>query len=175
MGVSSISRPTALCYDLLGHSPKEGNFMGLKFSWLKANFDHFPSTASEWEVMHAARAYIMHLIKGVPMSNASYCYSQFIAVIPSSAHVHSNLWCISAPVINFQTVDWYHGNRVLRQFGCIQYILTLSIRLGDIYGINKRGKHGNDWAEVHKEYIAMWNNQLGRVSQMDCALDLQPS
>ncbi|MFQ6629386.1 hypothetical protein Gotur_006991 [Gossypium turneri] len=28
---------------------------------------------------------------------------------------------------------------------------------------------------MHKEYITMWNNRLGRVSQMDRALDLQPS
>ncbi|KAK5842198.1 hypothetical protein PVK06_004528 [Gossypium arboreum] len=35
-----------------------------------------------------------------------------------------------------------------------------------------RGKHENDWVEVHEEYIAMWNNQLGQVPQMDHALDL---
>ncbi|KAK5802605.1 hypothetical protein PVK06_030212 [Gossypium arboreum] len=98
-----------------------------------------------------------------------------MVIIPSSAYIHSSLWCISAPVINFQTVEWYHGDRVLWQFGCIQYILTLLVRLGEIHGINRRGKHGNDWGEVHEEYITIWNNQLGRAPQMDCALDLQPS
>ncbi|KAH1090926.1 hypothetical protein J1N35_018183 [Gossypium stocksii] len=51
MGVSSISRSGALCYELLGRSPSEGKFISLKFSWLKANFEHLPSTANEWEVM----------------------------------------------------------------------------------------------------------------------------
>ncbi|MFQ6652002.1 hypothetical protein Gotur_024080 [Gossypium turneri] len=37
------------------------------------------------------------------------------------------------------------------------------------------GKHGNDWGEVHEEYITIWNNRLGRIPQMDRALDLQPS
>ncbi|KAH1108076.1 hypothetical protein J1N35_011844, partial [Gossypium stocksii] len=103
-GVSSISRPATLYYDLLGSSPSEGKFTSLRFSWLKVNFEHLSSTASEWK-----------------------------------------------------------------------YILTLPVRLGDIHGINKRGKHGNDWVEVHEEYVSIWTNQLGWVPQMDRALDLQPS
>ncbi|KAG8472578.1 hypothetical protein CXB51_034377 [Gossypium anomalum] len=38
-GVSSISSPATLCYELLGRSPSEGKFASLRFSWLKANFD----------------------------------------------------------------------------------------------------------------------------------------
>ncbi|KAK5820038.1 hypothetical protein PVK06_025082 [Gossypium arboreum] len=41
--------------------------------------------------------------------------------------------------------------------------------------MNRRGRYGNDWGKVHKEYITMWNNRLGRVPQMDRAFDLQPS
>ncbi|KAA3454207.1 serine/threonine-protein phosphatase 7 long form-like protein [Gossypium australe] len=55
-GISSIYRLATLCYDLLGRSPSEGKFTGLKFSWLKAKFGHLSSTASEWEVMHAVQA-----------------------------------------------------------------------------------------------------------------------
>ncbi|MFQ6626708.1 hypothetical protein Gotur_006181 [Gossypium turneri] len=46
-GVSSISRQTVICYDLLGRSPSEGKITGLKFSWLEVNFKHLSSTASE--------------------------------------------------------------------------------------------------------------------------------
>ncbi|XP_016755309.1 uncharacterized protein [Gossypium hirsutum] len=56
-GVSLISRPARLCYDLLGRSPSEGKFATLRFSWLKANFEHLSSTGTELEVMQAARAY----------------------------------------------------------------------------------------------------------------------
>ncbi|KAK5771810.1 hypothetical protein PVK06_048054 [Gossypium arboreum] len=38
-----------------------------------------------------------------------------------------------------------------------------------------RGKHGLDWGDVHEDYITVWNNQFGRVPQMDRGLDLQPS
>ncbi|KAG8489463.1 hypothetical protein CXB51_017444 [Gossypium anomalum] len=249
--VSSISRPTTFFYELLGRLPSEEKFTSLRFSWLKANFEHFPSTANEWKVMQTVRAYIMHLIGGVLMPDTndsmvhlmylpllsnlhntrsyswgsavlvmlyrelcrttdpsvmdiggclillqlwalyrmpflasishqsyifpfrtnpgigrsyavpiyrlmienhagkgfiwiSYSVSEIMASIPSSAHVHSNLWCISAPVINFHIVEW-------------------------------RGTYGNDWGEVYEEYITMWNNRLGRVPQIDRALDLQPS
>ncbi|XP_052875594.1 serine/threonine-protein phosphatase 7 long form homolog [Gossypium arboreum] len=104
----------------------------------------------------------------------SYSVPKIMTVIPSSAHVHSNLWCISTPVINFHIVEWYHGDRVLRQFGCIQYITTLPVQLEDIHGMSRRRAYGNDWGELHEEYIMMWNNRLGRVPQMDHALDLQP-
>ncbi|MFQ6639317.1 hypothetical protein Gotur_014931 [Gossypium turneri] len=68
---------------------------------------------------------------------------------------------VNRPVINFRVVEWYHGDRVLLQFGCIQYISTLPIRLGEIHGMSRRGRYGNDWREVHEEYITMWNNRLG--------------
>ncbi|KAK5794129.1 hypothetical protein PVK06_035334 [Gossypium arboreum] len=50
-GISSISKSAALCYELLGHSPSEGKFSNLMFSWLMANLEYLLSTANEWEVM----------------------------------------------------------------------------------------------------------------------------
>ncbi|KAK5795068.1 hypothetical protein PVK06_036325 [Gossypium arboreum] len=52
-GVSSISRPVTVCYELLGRSPSEGKFASLRLSWLKANFEYLQSTANEREVMQA--------------------------------------------------------------------------------------------------------------------------
>ncbi|MFQ6664709.1 hypothetical protein Gotur_031731 [Gossypium turneri] len=34
-------------------------------------------------------------------------------MVPSSAYVHSHIWCTNAPIINFNVVEWYHGDRVL--------------------------------------------------------------
>ncbi|KAK5793558.1 hypothetical protein PVK06_034708 [Gossypium arboreum] len=71
--VNTIFESVTLYYDLLGRSPgdAEENFTGLRFSWLKANFEHLPSIAIEREVMCAIRAYIMHIIGGLLMPNAN--------------------------------------------------------------------------------------------------------
>ncbi|KAK5775496.1 hypothetical protein PVK06_043392 [Gossypium arboreum] len=71
-----------------------------------------------------------------------YRRPKIAAIIPSSAYIHSQLWCTNAPIISFNIIEWYHGDRVLRQFGCIQYIPDLPMEVGKVYGINKRGKHG---------------------------------
>ncbi|MFQ6657307.1 hypothetical protein Gotur_027044 [Gossypium turneri] len=55
------------------------------------------------------------------------------------------------------------------------YIPALPVQLGEIHGMSKRGRYGDNWGEVHEEYITMWNNRFGRVPQMDRAWDLQPS
>ncbi|KAK5834121.1 hypothetical protein PVK06_017995 [Gossypium arboreum] len=50
----------------------------------------------------------------IPSDDRESFWRGITAVIPSYAHVHSHLWCISAPLIHFHTVEWYHGNRVFR-------------------------------------------------------------
>ncbi|MFQ6649338.1 hypothetical protein Gotur_022385 [Gossypium turneri] len=72
-GVSMISEPAALCYNLLGVSPgdAESKFMGLRFSWLEANFEHLSINATERKVMCVARTYIIHIIGGVLMPDAN--------------------------------------------------------------------------------------------------------
>ncbi|KAK5819264.1 hypothetical protein PVK06_024241 [Gossypium arboreum] len=247
-GVSAIAKPSALCYSLLGASPgdDESNLSGLKFTWLKANFQHLADNATEEELMCAARAYIMHIIGGVLMPDVNnnrvhlmylplltdlhnvrsiswgsavlamlyrelcwatkphaediggclillqswalyrmpflasfiwmpYRRPEIVAVIPSSAYIYSQLWCTNAPIISFNVVKWYHGDRVLRQFGCIQYIPDPPKEVGKVHDINKRGKHGMHWGVVHRRYIAVWDNRMGRRPRMDMSSDLQPS
>ncbi|KAG8493446.1 hypothetical protein CXB51_010787 [Gossypium anomalum] len=52
-GVSAIAEPAALCYSLLGASPgdAESTFSELKFTWLKANFQHLSDNATEEELV----------------------------------------------------------------------------------------------------------------------------
>ncbi|KAH1106153.1 hypothetical protein J1N35_009921 [Gossypium stocksii] len=42
-------------------------------------------------------------------------------------------------------VEWYHGDQVLRQFSCIQYIPDPPCKVGEVHGMNKRGKQGLHW------------------------------
>ncbi|KAG8497279.1 hypothetical protein CXB51_008532 [Gossypium anomalum] len=75
-----------------------------------------------------------------------YRRPKIAAIIPSSAYVDSQLWCINAPITSFNVVEWYHGDRVLRQFGCIQYIPDPPMQ-----------------------------NRMARRPRMDICSDLQPS
>ncbi|XP_016681335.1 serine/threonine-protein phosphatase 7 long form homolog [Gossypium hirsutum] len=54
-GISTIAGPTALCYSLLRLSPNnaESKFFGLRFSWLKVNFEHLSINATEQENVHS--------------------------------------------------------------------------------------------------------------------------
>ncbi|KAK5812457.1 serine/threonine-protein phosphatase 7 long form homolog [Gossypium arboreum] len=174
-GVSTIAEPTALCYNLLGASPDDTDFtfLELKFTWLKANFQHLLVNATKEELMCPARAWgsvvlamLYHelcrtikpdavdmggclillqswaLYRMPFLASISYRRPEIAAVIRSSAYVDSQLWCTNAPIISFNVVEWYRGDRVLRQFGCIQYIPDPPMQVGEVHGINKRGKHG---------------------------------
>ncbi|XP_016704350.1 protein MAINTENANCE OF MERISTEMS-like [Gossypium hirsutum] len=93
-GVSSISRPATPYYELLRPSPSEGKFTNLRFSWLKANFEYFPSTANEREVMQAVRAYIMHLIGGVlmPDANGNTVHLMYLPLLSNLHNTRSYSW-----------------------------------------------------------------------------------
>ncbi|XP_016690649.1 serine/threonine-protein phosphatase 7 long form homolog [Gossypium hirsutum] len=43
----------------------------------------------------------------------SYSFLDIVAIVPYSTYIHSHLWCINAPLLNFSTIEWYNGDRVL--------------------------------------------------------------
>ncbi|XP_016706847.1 serine/threonine-protein phosphatase 7 long form homolog [Gossypium hirsutum] len=274
-GLSSLTDPDAVCYKLLGESPEDSDkyFFGIKFTWLRAKICRLSATASEGELICAARAYIMHLIGALLMpdvngdsvhllylplladSSTARSYSwgsavlatlynelcratepkvkdiggclillhhgHFIGchfwhawatypgigkscdvpiyrmrieqharegfiwmpyrrpeitnVVPPSALVDSHTWCTNTPIINFNVVEWYHGDRVLRQFGCIQPIPDSPCQLGKDHGLTKRGRVQLDWGIYHRKYVTLWYDRLHRIPQMVMATDLQPS
>ncbi|XP_040956146.1 serine/threonine-protein phosphatase 7 long form homolog [Gossypium hirsutum] len=96
-------------------------------------------------------------------------------VVPLSAYVDSHIWCTNAPIINFNVVEWYHGDRVLRQFGCIQPIPDPPCQVGEVHGMTKRGRFQLDWGIKHRKFVALWNDRLRRIPQMVMATDPQPS
>ncbi|KAH1084215.1 hypothetical protein J1N35_023976 [Gossypium stocksii] len=95
-GVSAIAEPAALCYSLLGTSPGDADstFSELKFTWLKANFQHLSDNATEEELVCAARAYIMHIIGGVlmPNSNNNRVHLQYLPLLADLRRVRSYSW-----------------------------------------------------------------------------------
>ncbi|KAH1108375.1 hypothetical protein J1N35_012143 [Gossypium stocksii] len=95
-GVSAIAEPAALCYSLLGASSgdAESTFSELKFTWLKANFQHLSDNATKEELVCAARAYIMHIIGGVlmPNSNNNRVHLQYLPLLADLRSVRSYSW-----------------------------------------------------------------------------------
>ncbi|MFQ6624469.1 hypothetical protein Gotur_004116 [Gossypium turneri] len=109
----------------------------------------------------------------IPTDDRTTCPGR--SMIPSSTYVHSQMWCTNAPIINFNVVEWYHGDQVLRQFGCVQYIPDPPYDVGVVHGINKRGKPQLNWGVKHQKFVTLWNNRMGQIPQMVMASDWQPS
>ncbi|MFQ6623493.1 hypothetical protein Gotur_003223, partial [Gossypium turneri] len=149
-------------------------------------------------VTGAVRAYIIHLIGGVLMPDVNdntmtdpsamdICgclillqswalyWIPFLASISHQSYIFplANRWSTNPSIRRSYTVPIYR--LMIENHAGEGYIPTLPVRLGEIHGMSSRRSYGNDWGEVHEEYIMMWNNRLGRVPQMDRALDLQLS
>ncbi|PPE02267.1 hypothetical protein GOBAR_DD00726 [Gossypium barbadense] len=56
-------------------------------------------------------------------------------------HAKANVWCINTPVLNFSTIEWYNVDRVIRQFGCKQFVLNIPPRFDDVHGSQSNAYH----------------------------------
>ncbi|KAG8478568.1 hypothetical protein CXB51_028345 [Gossypium anomalum] len=109
-GVRTITEPAALCYSLLGVSPNdaESKFMSLRFSWLKANFEHLLINATKQKVMCAAQAYIMHIIGGVLMSdaNSNRVHLMYLLLLTNLQNVRSYSWDFAVLAMLYHELCW---------------------------------------------------------------------
>ncbi|KAG8503559.1 hypothetical protein CXB51_001560 [Gossypium anomalum] len=115
-GVSAIAEPTAFYYSLLGVLP--AMLSPILRAWALYQMSFLASVRHQPYVFPLNRSYtipIYHLmieqLAGEGFIWMPYRRPAFAAVIPSSAYIYSHLWCINAPIINFQTVKWYNGDR----------------------------------------------------------------
>ncbi|XP_052488036.1 serine/threonine-protein phosphatase 7 long form homolog [Gossypium raimondii] len=198
-GVSSFTDPATVCYQLLGESPEDGAVLMPDANGDSVHLSYLPlladlSTARSYSWGSAVLATLWTTRLGIGKSCDVPIYRLRIEqharegfiwmpyrrhgitnVVPSSALVDSHIWCTNTPIINFNVVEWYHGDRVLRQFGCIQPIPDPLCQLGDDHGLTKRGRVQLDWGIKHRKFVALWNDRLCRIPQMVMATDLQPS
>ncbi|XP_016700150.1 protein MAIN-LIKE 2-like [Gossypium hirsutum] len=95
-GLSSLTDPAAVCYQLLGESPEDGDkyFSGIKFTWLRAKICRLSATASEGELMCATRAYIMHLIGALlmPDANGDSVHLSYLPLLADLSTARSYSW-----------------------------------------------------------------------------------
>ncbi|XP_040944274.1 protein MAINTENANCE OF MERISTEMS-like [Gossypium hirsutum] len=122
-GVSSFTDPAALCYELLGDSPGDGekNFTGLQFTWLKAKFGQLSATATEGELMCAARAYIMYIVGGVIMSDANNdkVHLMYLPLLADLSTVSSYSWGSAVLAMLYQELCRVTNPDVVDMGGCL--------------------------------------------------------
>ncbi|KAK4389308.1 Serine/threonine-protein phosphatase 7 long form [Sesamum angolense] len=83
--------------------------------------------------------------------------SDEVQSLPDAVAPH--LWTAKCPLIHHAIVEIHHAERVLRQFGMIQDIPPLpDVSERKLHSIDRRGRHGEDWAWYHREYVAQWAN-----------------
>ncbi|XP_011080991.1 serine/threonine-protein phosphatase 7 long form homolog isoform X2 [Sesamum indicum] len=83
--------------------------------------------------------------------------SDEVRSLPDAVAPH--LWTAKCPLIHHAIVEIHHAERVLRQFGMIQDIPPLPDESErKLHSINRRGRHDEDWAWYHREYVAQWAN-----------------
>ncbi|KAL1149207.1 hypothetical protein V6Z11_A10G176800 [Gossypium hirsutum] len=106
----------------------------------------------------------------------SYSVVNIATLISQRVHAEARMWCINTPVLNFSTVEWYNGDRVMRQFGCKQFMPVEPQQFADVHGKTMQGRHTLDWSVEHQCYVALWNTQYDRLPEMDsCMFDFSPS
>ncbi|MFQ6659703.1 hypothetical protein Gotur_028496 [Gossypium turneri] len=122
-GVSSFTDSAALCYQLLGDSPEddESNFMGLKFTWLKAKFGQLSMTATEGELMCAARAYIMHILEGVLMldANNNKVHLMYLPLLAYLSSICSYSWGSAVLAVLYRELCRMTNPDVVDMGGCL--------------------------------------------------------
>ncbi|MFQ6621336.1 hypothetical protein Gotur_003105, partial [Gossypium turneri] len=131
MGVSSFTDLAALCYQLLGDSPGEyeSNFTGLKFTWLKAKFGQLSATATEGELMCAARAYIMHILGGVlmPDANNNKVHLMYLPLLADLSSVRSYSWGSAVLTVLYWELCRTTNPDVVDMCGCLTLLQSWAL------------------------------------------------
>ena len=88
-----------------------------------------------------------------------------MSLLPDYCHDGQDIWLTVSPLICFHIVEWHQPDRVLRQFGMRQTVPTLCNTLPQLHQIDLRGKHDQNWRQIHAEYISFWRARHGRCAQ----------
>jgi len=88
-----------------------------------------------------------------------------MSMLPDYCHDGQDIWLTVSPLICFHIVEWHQPDRVLRQFGMRQTVPTLCNTLPQLHQIDLRGKHDQNWHQIHAEYISFWRARHGRCAQ----------
>ncbi|KAH1056492.1 hypothetical protein J1N35_034557 [Gossypium stocksii] len=176
-GRSKVWELSVLCHRLLGRYPnnEEQNFTCLKLTWLRANFKELSSTATEYEVMCATRAYIKQLTGVLTSLYYEICRATKYGVSNMMGHISVN-WC--EPNLNhLQPND---------RGVCPRKFLWMMYSALNIATLIPQWVHAETYMwcintpvlnfSTIKWYKALWNAQYDRRLEMhSCMFDFSPS
>ncbi|XP_052481225.1 protein MAINTENANCE OF MERISTEMS-like [Gossypium raimondii] len=121
---------TVTLEDLLGDSPGDGEsyFSGLPFTWLKAKYGQLSATATEGELMCVVRAYIMHIIGGEIMSDASNdnVHLMYLPLLADLSSVSSYSWGSTVLAVLYREFCWATDPKVRNIGGCLSLYCDLA-------------------------------------------------
>lgn len=79
-----------------------------------------------------------------------------MALLPNYCHNDQDIWLMVDPLICFYIIEWLQLDRILRQFGLQQTILSLCFTIMQLHQIHLQGKHDQDWHRLHANYTSLW-------------------
>ncbi|XP_040947356.1 protein MAINTENANCE OF MERISTEMS-like [Gossypium hirsutum] len=116
---------------LLGDSPEdeESNFTSLKFTWLKAKFGQLSANATEGELMCAARAYIMHILGGVLMSDANNnrVHMMYLPLLADLSNVRSYSWGSAVLAMLYRELYRATNSDIVDMGGCLTLLQSWAL------------------------------------------------
>ncbi|KAL3821144.1 hypothetical protein ACJIZ3_007049 [Penstemon smallii] len=97
-----------------------------------------------------------------------------LASLPEYCLSGQRIWQTVSPLICFDVVEFYHPDRVLRQFGQQQNIPAICDTIPDIHLTDRRGRQNYDWAHHHRQFVDMWTDRHARIISarpIECPMD----
>ncbi|KAE8705565.1 putative linoleate 9S-lipoxygenase 5 [Hibiscus syriacus] len=88
-----------------------------------------------------------------------YASDEVKACIPPHLSGSLEVWISVIPLICYAIIEWHPVDRVLRQYGCTQYIPGAPRNLDNVHNIDRRGKKDVNWVVRHRDWIALWENR----------------
>ncbi|XP_023913413.1 serine/threonine-protein phosphatase 7 long form homolog [Quercus suber] len=104
-------------------------------------------------------------------SNHDTQYNEHVVWTPYDNYLHPwclveiHIWTITAPLLCFQIVEYYHPERVMRQFGLLQRCPKWPTDNLDnsVHCIKMIGKSNVNWLTQHAQYYQLWNARTEHV------------
>ncbi|XP_028548469.1 serine/threonine-protein phosphatase 7 long form homolog [Dendrobium catenatum] len=85
-----------------------------------------------------------------------------LATLPVECLEGIEIWRARVPLISWKRTEWYLPDRVMRQFGGIQFTDIPPMEL-NFRRIDGRGRADLDWTVQYRDYLEIWEDRRAYV------------